>query len=94
MSEVQNLQVAIPAFEQAVIASKTAKKLAKSLEKATGRMERLMIVLDEDSAGIDLEEAVKRNQEAKRLLAQQMEVETKMIVEMARVQEGKNKKQA
>lgn len=81
--EQQNVQ--IPAFQQAVMAARVAKDLAEVLGKSKARLENVLGIAKADEAGISLEEAVARNQAAKNALAAQIDEESAAIIALAKL---------
>lgn len=79
------MHVQIPAHQQAVMAARVAKELAEVLGKSKGRLENILGIAKADEAGISLEESVVRNQEAKRILAAQIDEESAALIELAKL---------
>lgn len=82
---VEQMHVQIPAHQQAVMAARVAKELAEVLGKSKGRLENILGIAKADEAGISLEESVVRNQEAKRILAAQIDEESAALIELAKL---------
>ena len=89
---VEKMNVQVPAFDQAVAASRIAKELAGAIEAAKNRLASVLSIVSADDAGIALEEAFKRNAAAKMLLAQQLDEESAAIIDLAKVRAEKGGK--